>query len=70
MSKTCRKINKKKCFLYFYTLYIWSKPKMLYVMLTFEKTPKYYFLNRIKYIESNLMKSSGKISGEHWKQLV
>ena len=33
-------------------------------MLTFEKTQKYYFLNRMKYIESGLMKSSGKIFSE------
>ena len=35
------------------------------VMLTFEKTQKYCFLNRMKYIEGSLMKSSGKISREH-----
>ena len=34
-------------------------------MLTFEEAQKYYFLNRMKYIEGSLMKSSGKISGEH-----
>ena len=33
-------------------------------MLTFGKTQKYYFINRIKYIESSLVKSSGKISRE------
>ena len=37
----------------------------VYVMLTFEKTQKYCFLNRMKYIECSLMKSSGKISREH-----
>ena len=31
-------------------------------MLTFDKkTQKYYFLNRMKYIEGSLMKSSSKI---------
>ena len=34
-------------------------------MLTFEKTQKYYILNRVKYIEGSLMKSSVKISREH-----
>ena len=34
-------------------------------MLTFEKTQKYYFLNRMKYIKGGLMQSSGKISREH-----
>ena len=34
-------------------------------MLTFEKIQKYYFLNRMKYIEGGLMKSSGKISREY-----
>ena len=33
---------------------------MPYVMLTFGKTQKYYFLNRMKYIEGCLVKS-GKI---------
>ena len=32
---------------------------------TEKKTQKYYFLNRMKYIEGSLMKSSGKISREH-----
>ena len=36
--------------------------KMLYAMLTFGKTQKYYFLNRMKYNEGSLVKSSGKIS--------
>ena len=36
--------------------------KMLYVMLTFGKTQKYYFLNRMKYNEGSFVKSSGKIS--------
>ena len=39
--------------------------KMLYVILTFEKTQKYYFLNIMKYIEGSLMSSSGKIFREH-----
>ena len=30
-------------------------------MLTFGKIQKYYFLNRMKYIEGSLLKSSGKI---------
>ena len=34
-------------------------------MLTSEKTQKYYFSNRVKYIEGSLMTSSGKISREH-----
>ena len=34
-------------------------------MLTFEKIQKYYFLNRMKYIEGSLMKYSGKVSREH-----
>ena len=34
-------------------------------MLTFGKMQKYYFLHRMKYIESRLVKSSGKIIGEH-----
>ena len=34
-------------------------------MLTFEKTQEYYFLNRTKYIEGSLMKSSGNIFREH-----
>ena len=38
-------------------------------MLTFKKTQE-YFLNRMKYIESSLIKSSGKISREHQKLLV
>ena len=38
---------------------------MLYIMLTFEKTQKYYFSNRMKYIEDSLMKSSGKIFRKH-----
>ena len=33
-------------------------------MLTFGKTQKYYFLNRMKYMEDSLVKSSGKISRE------
>ena len=33
-------------------------------MQTFEKTQK-YFLNRMKYIEGGLMKSSGKIPRQH-----
>ena len=37
---------------------------MLYVMLNFGKTQKYYFLNRMKYIEGILVKSSGWISRE------
>ena len=28
---------------------------MMYVMLTFGKTQKYYFLNRLKYIEGSLV---------------
>ena len=40
--------------------YIWAQGKML----TFGKQ-KYYFLNRVKYIEVSLMKSSGKIYREH-----
>ena len=42
---------------------------MPYVMLTFGKTRKYYFLNRMKYIEGCLVKS-GKISREQEKLLV
>ena len=38
---------------------------MLYVMLAYEKTQKYYSLNTMKYIEGSLVKSSGKISREH-----
>ena len=38
---------------------------MLYEMLTSEKTQKYYFSNRMKYIKGSLVKSSGKISREH-----
>ena len=34
-------------------------------MPTFEKTQKYYFSNRMKYIEDSLMKSSGKIFRKH-----
>ena len=34
-------------------------------MQTFEKTQKYYFLNRMKYIEGSPMKSSGKTSRGH-----
>ena len=33
-------------------------------MQTFGKTQKYYFLNRLKYIEGSLVKSSGKILRE------
>ena len=33
-------------------------------MLTFGKTQKYYFLNRMRYIEGSLVKSSGKIFRE------
>ena len=33
-------------------------------MLTFGKTQKYYFLNKMKYMEGSLVKSSGKISRE------
>ena len=44
---------------------IWTQSKMLYVMLIFEKKQKYYYLNRMKYIEGSLMKSSGKIFREH-----
>ena len=33
-------------------------------MLTFGKTQK-YFLNRMKYIEGSLVKSSDKLSREH-----
>ena len=35
------------------------------IMLTFGKTGKCYFWNRVKYIEVSLMKSSGTISREH-----
>ena len=52
------------------SLLLKTQSEMLYVMLTFEKTQKYYFLNRMKYIEGSLMKSSGKISWEHQKLLV
>ena len=38
---------------------------MLYAMLTFGKTKKYYFLQRMKFAEDSLMKSSGNISREH-----
>ena len=38
---------------------------MLYKMLTLEKTQKYYFPNRVKYIQGSLMTSSGKISRQH-----
>ena len=38
---------------------IWTQSKMLYVMLNFGKTQKYYFLNRMNYIEGILVKSSG-----------
>lgn len=38
---------------------------MLYAMLTFGKTKKYYFLQRMKFAEDSLMKSSGNISKEH-----
>ena len=41
-----------------------AQSKMLYIMLIFKKTQKYYFLNRMKYIEGSIMKSSGKISGK------
>ena len=44
---------------------IWTQSKMLYVMLIFEKKQKYYYLNRMKYIEGSLMKSSGKIFRGH-----
>ena len=37
----------------------------MYVILTFQKTQKLYFLDRIKYIVGSLMKSSGKISREY-----
>ena len=33
-------------------------------MLAFRKTQKYYFLNRMEYIEGSIVKSSGKISRE------
>ena len=42
---------------------------MLYVIQTFGKTQK-CFLNRVKYIEGSLEKSSGKIFREHQKLLV
>ena len=42
---------------------------MMYVMLKFEKTQRFYFF-RVKYIEGSLMKSSGKISREHSYLLV
>ena len=48
---------------------IWTQSKMVYVMLTFENI-KINFLNRMKYIEGTLVKSSGKISREHKKLLV
>ena len=35
-----------------------------------KKKQKYYYLNRMKYIEGSLMKSSGKIFREHQKLLV
>ena len=38
---------------------------MLYVMLTFEKTQKYYSLNSMKHTEGSLVNSSGKISREY-----
>ena len=34
-------------------------------MVAFETTQKYYFLNRMKYIEGSLMKSSATISKEY-----
>ena len=37
---------------------------MLYVILTFRKTQKYYFLHRMEYLEGSIAKSSGKISRE------
>ena len=43
---------------------------MLYVMLAFQETQKFYFLNRMKYVEGSLMKSSGKVSAEHERLLV
>ena len=43
---------------------------MLYVMLAFQKTQKFYFLNRMKYVEGSLMKCSGKVSAEHERLLV
>ena len=46
-------------------LMFWTQSKMSYVILTFEKTQKYYFLNTMNYIEGSLMKSSGKISRKH-----
>ena len=49
---------------------IGTQSKILYVMLTFGKTQKFYFLNRMKYIEGSLVKSSGKISREHLKLLL
>ena len=42
-----------------------TQSKRWYVMLTYGKTQKYYFLNRMKYIVGSLVKSSGKISREH-----
>ena len=39
-------------------------------MLAFQKTQKFYFLNRMKYVEGSLMKSSGKVSAEHERLLV
>ena len=42
-----------------------TQSKRLYVMLTYGKTQKYNFLNRMKYIAGSLVKSSGKISREH-----
>ena len=35
-----------------------------------KKKQKYYYLNRMKYIEGSLMKSSGKIFREHQKLSV
>ena len=37
----------------------------MHVMLTFEKKEKVCFLNRMRYIEGSLMKSSGNISRTH-----
>ena len=51
-------------FFVFFKKTLWTQSKM-YVMLTFEKPQKYYFLNRVKYIEGSLMKSSGKICREY-----
>ena len=44
---------------------IGTQPKKVVHNANIQKKQKYYFLNRMKYIEGSLVKFSGKISREH-----